>query len=193
VSSPQPLEILQLEAIKLLLQSQTAQGPLPIVCGGGGVPVVRMGTAYANIPSNALEGMEAVIDKDRCGALLAHQLDADAFLILTDGGGIWQNFGKPDAKEMQLASISYLEGTKAGSKFPGSMGPKVAAAVDFVKNSSKPDAFAAIGDLHDASAIFNNGAGTVIKKSVPGDVVWYDRSGEEDTKAKRVDRVPRIP
>ncbi|CAE7763658.1 arcC [Symbiodinium sp. KB8] len=166
-------------------------GPLPIACGGGGVPVVRMGTAYANIPSHALEGMEAVIDKDRCGALLAQQLDADAFLILTDGGGIWRNFGKPDAKEMKEASISYLEGTKAGSKFPGSMGPKVAGAIEFVKNSPNPDAFAAIGDLNDAHAIFDNQAGTIIKKTVPGDVVWYDRS--EEGKGTKVDRVPRNP
>ncbi|CAE7260365.1 arcC [Symbiodinium natans] len=189
VSSPKPLEIMQIESIKLLLAAQTPQGPLPIACGGGGVPVVRMGTAYANIPSHALEGMEAVIDKDRCGALLAQQLDADAFLILTDGGGIWRNFGKPDAKEMKEASIAYLEGTKAGSKFPGSMGPKVAAAIEFVKNSPNPDAFAAIGDLNDAHAIFDNQAGTIIKKNVPGDVVWYDRS----EKGTKVDRVPRNP
>eukprot|EP00441_Pelagodinium_beii_P028064 CAMPEP_0197661502 /NCGR_PEP_ID=MMETSP1338-20131121/51492_1 /TAXON_ID=43686 ORGANISM="Pelagodinium beii, Strain RCC1491" /NCGR_SAMPLE_ID=MMETSP1338 /ASSEMBLY_ACC=CAM_ASM_000754 /LENGTH=355 /DNA_ID=CAMNT_0043239067 /DNA_START=51 /DNA_END=1115 /DNA_ORIENTATION=+ len=172
VPSPKPLEILQLESIKLLLKAQTPQGPLPIACGGGGCPVVRMGAAYANIPSHALEGMEAVVDKDRCGALLATKLDAEAFLILTDGGGIWKNFGKPDAKEMQLASISYLEGTKAGKGFPGSMGPKIEAAIEFVKNSTNPDAFAAIGDLNDASDIFENRAGTVIKKSVEGDVVW---------------------
>lgn len=192
VPSPKPIEILQIEAVKLLLQAQTPQGPLPIVCGGGGVPVVRMGTAYANIPSNALEGMEAVIDKDRCGALLARKLDADAFLIMTDGGGIWQNFGKPDAREMQLASVSYLEGTKAGSKFPGSMGPKVAAAIDFVKNSTSPDAFAAIGDLNDAPDIFENRAGTIIKKEVQGDVVWYDRTSE-GARNQQFSRVPRSP
>lgn len=193
VPSPVPIQILQIEAVKLLLAAQTPQGPLPIICGGGGVPVVRMGTAYANIPSNALEGMEAVIDKDRCGALLARELDADAFLIMTDGGGIWQNFGKPDGREMKLASVSYLEGTKAGLKFPGSMGPKVVAAIDFVKNSTNPDAFAAIGDLNDAADIFDNRAGTIIKKDVPGDVVWYDRTAEDGGKPRKVDKVPRSP
>jgi carbamate kinase len=47
-----------------------------------------------------LQGVEAVIDKDRCGGKLANELDADGYIILTDGGGIWQNFGKPNAREM---------------------------------------------------------------------------------------------
>lgn len=85
--------ILQVEAIRCLLE----QCPeiLPIACGGGGIPVSR-------VPSNpqTLQGVEAVIDKDRCGGKLANELDADGYIILTDGGGIWQNFGKPDAREM---------------------------------------------------------------------------------------------
>eukprot|EP00931_Biecheleriopsis_adriatica_P074262 TRINITY_DN48362_c0_g1_i1.p1 TRINITY_DN48362_c0_g1~~TRINITY_DN48362_c0_g1_i1.p1 ORF type:complete len:396 (-),score=72.43 TRINITY_DN48362_c0_g1_i1:52-1176(-) len=188
VPSPPPLEILQIDAVKMLLEAQTPSGPLPIVCGGGGVPVTRMGNAFANIMAGALEGLEAVIDKDRCGALLAREIGADAFLILTDGGGIWKNYGKPDAREMKVASVSYLLGSKAGSKFPGSMGPKIEAAIDFVTNSSDPNAFAAIGDLNDAKDIFDNKAGTIIKKDVPGDVVWYDRNEPQKT-----DRVPRMP
>jgi hypothetical protein len=85
--------ILQVEAIRCLLE----QCPeiLPIACGGGGIPVSR-------VPSNpqTLQGVEAVIDKDRCGGKLANELDADGYIILTDGGGIWQNFGKPNAREM---------------------------------------------------------------------------------------------
>ena len=87
------VRILQVEAIRTLLE----QCPeiLPIACGGGGIPVSR-------VPSNpqTLQGVEAVIDKDRCGGKLANELDADGYIILTDGGGIWQNFGKPDAREM---------------------------------------------------------------------------------------------
>jgi len=188
VPSPPPLEIVQIDAVKMLLEAQTHAGPLPVVCGGGGVPVTRMGRSFANIAPGSMEGLEAVIDKDRCGALLARKLNADAFMILTDGGGIWENFGKPGAREMKVASVSYLRGTKAGAKFPGSMGPKVAAAIDFVEQSSNPNAWAAIGDLKDAAHMVTNTKGTVIKREVQGDVIWYD--SQDDTK---IDRVPRMP
>lgn len=142
---------------------------LPIACGGGGIPVSR-------IPANprTLTGVEAVIDKDRCGAKLANELDADGFIILTDGGGIWQNFGKPNAREMKKASPEYLLGTKAGKNFPGSMGPKIQAAIDFVQNSKKDGAWAAIGDLKDASKIFSNEEGTVVREDVEEGVVWRE-------------------
>jgi carbamate kinase len=89
--------ILQIGAIKTILEQ--APDILPIACGGGGIPVSR-------VPSNptTLAGVEAVIDKDACGAKLAVELEADGFIILTDGGGIWQNFGKPNAREMKKAS-----------------------------------------------------------------------------------------
>ena len=139
---------------------------LPIACGGGGIPVSR-------IPSNprTLTGVEAVIDKDRCGAKLANELDADGYIILTDGGGIWKNFGKPDAQEMKMASPEYLLGTKAGKNFPGSMGPKIQAAIDFVQNGKK-GAWAAIGDLKDVSKIFDNEEGTIVREDVEEGVVW---------------------
>jgi len=93
--------ILQIGAIKTILEQ--APDILPIACGGGGIPVSR-------IPSNptTLAGVEAVIDKDACGAKLAVELEADGFIILTDGGGIWQNFGKPNAREMKKASPGEL-------------------------------------------------------------------------------------
>jgi carbamate kinase len=80
VPSPPPLEILQIEAIKTLLEHNDSV--LPIACGGGGVPVAR-------IPScpTTLQGVEAVIDKDSCGAKLAIEIEADGYIILTDGGG----------------------------------------------------------------------------------------------------------
>jgi len=164
--------ILQIGAIKTILEQ--APDILPIACGGGGIPVSR-------VPSNptTLAGVEAVIDKDACGAKLAVELEADGFIILTDGGGIWQNFGKPNAREMKKASPEYLEGTKAGKNFPGSMGPKIQAAIDFVNNSKNPDAWAAIGDLKDASKIFTNEEGTLVKKNVKGEgVVWREEKAE---------------
>jgi carbamate kinase len=112
VPSPPPKEILQVEAVRTLLEH--APNLLPVACGGGGVPVSR-------VPSRpeTLQGVEAVIDKDACGSKLAVDLDADGFIILTDGGGIWKNFGKPDGKEMKQVTPEYLLGTKAGAKFPG--------------------------------------------------------------------------
>lgn len=103
VPSPPPGEILQVEAVECLLEN--APHVLPIACGGGGVPVSR-------VPSRpeTLIGVEAVIDKDACGAKLAVELNADAFIILTDGGGIWKNFGKPDAAEMKQVTPEYLLG-----------------------------------------------------------------------------------
>jgi len=159
--------ILQVEAIKTLLEQSPSI--LPIACGGGGIPVAR-------IPSNprTLTGVEAVIDKDRCGAKLANELNADGYIILTDGGGIWQNFGKPDAREMQRASPEYLLGTKAGKNFPGSMGPKIQAAIDFVQGSERPGAWAAIGDLRDAAKIFDNEEGTIVREDVEEGVVWRE-------------------
>lgn len=165
VPSPPPVEILQIDAIKTLLDH--SPGVLPIACGGGGVPVAR-------IPSNpqTLQGVEAVIDKDACGAKLATEIEADAYIILTDGGGIWENFGKPTAREMSEATPEYLEGTKAGKEFPGSMGPKIQAAIDFVKNSKNPNAWAAIGDLKDTAKIVAGEEGTVVKMEVKDGVQW---------------------
>ncbi|CAE8591229.1 unnamed protein product [Polarella glacialis] len=182
VASPWPKKILQIDGVRALLAVQKPNGPLPIVCGGGGVPVTRRGN------TGIYEGLEAVIDKDRCGALLARELEADGYIILTDGGGIWENFGKPNAREMHQASTSYLKGTKAGAKFPGSMGPKVEAAIDFVENSKNPKAWAALGDLKDAADIVAKKAGTFITREVKGEVIWYNREG-----SPKIDRVPRSP
>lgn len=174
VPSPLPEEILQIDAIKTLLESDSKD--LVIACGGGGVPVSRV----PSCPST-LQGVEAVIDKDMCSSKLAVDLNADGLIVLTDGGGIWKNFGKPDAKEMKLATPEYLLGTKAGKKFPGSMGPKIEAAIKFVEQSSNPDAWAAIGDLRDAADIMSNGEGTIVRKSnVPGGVVWREAAVVEN-------------
>lgn len=173
------IRILQVDAIKTLLEH--SPDLLPIACGGGGIPVSR-------VPSHpqTLLGVEAVIDKDRCGAKLANELDADGYIILTDGGGIWQNYGKANAREMKLATPEYLLGTKAGRNFPGSMGPKIQAAIDFVQNSKKKGTWAAIGDLRDAAKIFDNEEGTIVKEDVEEGVVWREAEfppGGSDEKA----------
>jgi len=168
VPSPPPLEILQIDAIKILLQH--SPGTLPIACGGGGIPVARL-------PSNptTLMGVEAVIDKDACGAKLAQEIGADGFIILTDGGGIWENYGKPEAREMMEATPEYLRGTKAGQRFPGSMGPKVNALIDFVeKSEGGKDVWAAVGDLKDVAKIVSGEEGTFIRREVKDGVQWRE-------------------
>ena len=179
VPSPPPLEIMQLQAVRALLDSDCCAPPmklLPIACGGGGAPV--------KIDEDGImRGVEAVIDKDNCGALLANELDADVFVILTDGGGIWENFGKPGAREMCEVTPEYLLSTKAGKDFPGSMGPKIQAAINFVERSVRPECYAAIGDLRDTQFILSNAAGTFIKKSVAGGVRFRDPSQAIGTSA----------
>lgn len=181
VPSPPPQEILQITAIQALLDCQIPNA-LPIVCGGGGIPVSRV----LSRPST-LMGVEAVIDKDMCGSKLAYDLQADGFIILTDGGGIWEKFGKPEAREMAIATPEYLLGTKAGKNFPGSMGPKIQAAIDFVQNSVKAgrkQAWAAIGDLRDAAKIISNEEGTIIREEESlhnTGVIWRQRDNTTTT------------
>ena len=181
VPSPAPEEILQVDAVKTLLQH--APHVLPIACGGGGVPVARV----PSCPSTLI-GVEAVIDKDACGSKLAVDLDADGFIILTDGGGIWKNFGKPDAQEMQQVTPEYLLGTKAGKNFPGSMGPKIEAAISFVQK--RKGAWAAIGDLKDAAKIVTNEEGTLIKEDIEESVIWRTRDPVADDKPPRLSKDP---
>lgn len=183
VPSPMPQEILQVEAVRTLLEHSGGEGGhcnvLPIACGGGGIPVSR-------VPSRpqTLQGVEAVIDKDACGAQLALDLDADGYIILTDGGGIFKDFGKPNQKEMKLVTPEYLLGTKAGKSFPGSMGPKIEAAIRFVEQSSKKHAWASIGDLKDAALLMSNEEGTIIREDVEHNIVWHEREEEAETSKK---------
>jgi len=181
VPSPPPLQIMQLDAVRALLDAPCGQPPmslLPIACGGGGAPV-RFDEA------GTVKGVEAVIDKDNCGALLANEIDADVFIILTDGGGIWENFGKPNAREMCEVTPEYLLSTKAGKDFPGSMGPKIQAAINFVQRSTRSEVYAAIGDLRDTEHILSNAAGTFIKKNVEGGVRWRNPADAVGTSAAK--------
>ncbi|MGY9047662.1 hypothetical protein P775_07075 [Puniceibacterium antarcticum] len=146
VPSPLPLRLLGLDAIKLLLDS----GHCVICAGGGGIPVRRNA-------SGDMEGVEAVIDKDRTAALLARDINADALLMLTDVSAVFRDWGRADQQEITSTTPSAL-GTL--DLAPGSMGPKVAAAADFVKGGG---ALAGIGQLSDARAILEGQAGTRIR------------------------------
>lgn len=147
VASPEPLEILELTAIRLLVEA----GLFVICAGGGGVPVTpRPGGGYA--------GVEAVIDKDHASALLAVALKADMVLLLTDVDGVYQNFGAPGAARIRQAGTEILSKDTFAA---GSMGPKVIAAIRFAEASGRP---AAIGRLQDAAALLKGSAGTTVKK-----------------------------
>src|SRR5215831_1160391 len=136
VPSPLPKHIFEIDAIKLLVKN----GIIVICAGGGGIPTIYR-------PGRILQGIEAVIDKDRAGALLAQQLEADAYLMLTDVDAVYTNWGKPDARAIRRTSPEAMEELHFAA---GSMGPKVEAACDFVR---KTGGIAAIGALPDALAM----------------------------------------
>ena len=170
VASPTPRAILQLDAVKALLDA----GQFVIAAGGGGAPVSRV---FGDVL-----GVEGVVDKDATAALMAESLGANGLIILTDGGGIWERFGKPDGREMRQVTPQFLVARKSGQAFPGSMGPKVNACIDFVTRSTVPGAWAIIGDLNDAAELMAGTKGTLIKEDLGpggGDVVWYDREDAE--------------
>ena len=123
VPSPKPIEIVQLDAIKLLLDA----GHCVIAGGGGGIPVIRDASGY-------LVGVEAVIDKDRLSSLLAEQLRADTYVILTGVPKVALNFGKPTQRWIDRMTMSEaLQHLHEGQFPPGSMGPKIESAVHFIK------------------------------------------------------------
>jgi len=145
VASPQPLRIVEIGAIRTLVDS----GALVVCTGGGGIPVVVD-------DDGGLRGVEAVIDKDLAGELLARSLDADFFLMLTDVPAAMTGWGGPDPQPIKQATPAELRAEKFAS---GSMGPKVEAACRFVEATG---GIAAIGALEDAVAIVAGRAGTTI-------------------------------
>jgi carbamate kinase len=157
VPSPLPRHIFEIDAIKLLVKN----GVIVICAGGGGIPTVYR-------PGRILEGVEAVIDKDRAGALLAQELGADAYLMLTDVKAVYTNWGKPDARAIRRTSPDAMKALKFAA---GSMGPKVEAACDFVRNTG---GIAGIGSLEEALPMLQGTAGTTFAVNVNG-IEWYEQ------------------
>jgi carbamate kinase len=149
VPSPQPLRLLESMTINLLLDA----GAVVVANGGGGIPMVRT-------DDNLLVGVEAVIDKDLAGALLARALGATGFVILTDVVGVAVDFDTPRQRWLSKVTAADLRTLAAEGQFGrGSMGPKVAAALAFVEHARMP---AAIGALDDVLAVVRGEAGTLI-------------------------------
>ena len=142
VASPDPRHVVEIETVKHLADS----GFVVIASGGGGIPVVRQ-------PDGSLKGVEAVIDKDLAGNVLAKEVGADVLMILTDVPKVAINFGKPEQKWLDTLTVSEMEKLQAEGHFKaGSMGPKVEAAVRFVKNGGKFSLIASLAEAIDALA-----------------------------------------
>jgi len=120
VPSPQPLEVVELEAIRALI----AAGTIVVACGGGGIPAMRRGTHLA--------GLDAVIDKDRASSLLARELGADRLVILTEVDAVFRGFGTDKQQELRELSVDEAEALLP-ELAAGSMRPKVEASVEFAR------------------------------------------------------------
>ena len=147
VASPEPKQIFELAPIRWLME----KGTVVICAGGGGIP-----TVYLPDGTRTLVGIEAVIDKDLAGELLAEKLGADVFIMATDAEGVYTGWGTPQQELMGYVTPEDLAKHEFAA---GSMGPKVKAAVRFVNATGKR---AAIGRLEDISLIARGEVGTNI-------------------------------
>jgi len=146
VASPKPIDILNQKVVKDLVK----KGNIVIASGGGGIPVYRD-------KNKMLQGVDAVIDKDSASALLAREIGADAFFILTDVPKVYINFNKPNQQALDIVSVAEAQKYfDAGEFAAGSMGPKVLAAIDFVRGGGKETI------ITDASSIGKKGMCTKI-------------------------------
>ena len=125
VGSPAPSAIHEIELIRRLVD----EGTIVIACGGGGIPV------YCD-EKLGLEGVDAVVDKDLAAAVLARELEAELFLILTDVDAVYENFGEKTQRALSTLTVDRAtELEESGALGEGSMGPKVRAAADFVRRT----------------------------------------------------------
>jgi carbamate kinase len=152
VASPRPLEIADVEAIGWLLE----RGAVVIAAGGGGIPVVRAG-------DGRLQGVPAVIDKDLASMVLALAVGANELLILTGEPAVFADYRRPGQRPLRALTPQSARRYAAQGHFPaGSMGPKVAAAVEFVERGGER---AIITDAAHLAAALRGDEGTTIRKS----------------------------
>jgi len=150
VASPRPLSIVEKREIRKLID----MGFIVIACGGGGIPVVK--------ESRTFHGVDAVIDKDLASAKLAEEVGVDIFLIATDVEGVALFFGRPEQKFLRTLTLAQAaQHLGEGEFLPGSMGPKVEAAAQFLQRGGKRAIIASIENIEKAVA---GRAGTEIVK-----------------------------
>ncbi|MCH3948197.1 MAG: carbamate kinase [Olsenella sp.] len=151
VASPKPQAIVELDTIRSLVEADH----VVIACGGGGIPVYHT-------EGHHLKGAAAVIDKDFAAARLAEQLDADALVILTAVEKVAIHFGKPDQVELdELTPETAQRYIDAGEFAPGSMLPKVQAALQFAQ--SDPGRMSLITELDRAADGIAGKTGTIVR------------------------------
>ncbi|MFH1394186.1 MAG: carbamate kinase [Candidatus Micrarchaeota archaeon] len=145
VPSPTPMKIREHDAISALLE----RGFTVTAVGGGGIPIKKTG-----------QGVEAVIDKDRASSLLATQINADTFLVVTSVDAVFLNFGKPTQEEIKKMSVPEAERYIAEGHFAeGSMKPKIESCVEFIRKGGKKAAICSMNNIRDA---LEGKAGTTI-------------------------------
>ncbi|MBW6516130.1 MAG: carbamate kinase [Candidatus Cloacimonetes bacterium] len=150
VPSPIPIDIPLASTIKELVE----EGVIVIACGGGGIPFIIN-------DDGKLEGIDAVIDKDFASALLAEEIEADLLVILTGVDKVSINFGKADQQDLDVLTLAEAEKYLAEGQFPpGSMGPKIRAAVNFIKKGGKEVVITSVERVVDA---LHGETGTIIK------------------------------
>ncbi len=151
VPSPWPLDVVEKEIIATLVKNDY----IVIAAGGGGIPVIRK-------EDGTLEGVEAVIDKDRASALLAIELDVDMLIILTGVEKVYLNYGKPDQKALDVLTVEEAKKYLKEGHFPkGSMGPKIEASIKFVEETGRE---ALITDMTKLKEALEGRTGTRIVK-----------------------------
>lgn len=154
VPSPRPLEIVEREMIRTLVSA----GHLVIAAGGGGTPVYRD-------PELGLEGVDAVVDKDRAAAILGRDIGAEVLVILTDVEHVYLDYGKPEQRALRRLTVAEAgELLRSGQLGSGSMAPKVEAAADFVRGGGKRAVIARLDQGREAVA---GEAGTEIVSASP--------------------------
>lgn len=151
VASPKPVGIKEASVIKNLVDA----GVVVVSAGGGGVPVVE------DASSKHLRGVEAVIDKDFASQTLSELVEADLFIILTGVDNVYVNYNKPDQRKLETVTVSELREYIAQDQFaPGSMLPKVEAAIAFVEN--RPEGKAIITSLENIGEVISGQGGTQV-------------------------------
>jgi len=155
VPSPEPIDIVELEVIRDLVHD----GVLVVAVGGGGIPVMRC--------NGRLQGVEAVIDKDRASALLASRLGVNVFAISTDADFVYRDYKTPAQRPLTYVTVSEMEDLlRAGQFPPGNMGPKVESALRFLRNGGREVVITSYQHLYEA---VSGHAGTHIVRD--GDLV----------------------
>ena len=165
VPSPEPSDIIELGVIRDLLD----HGVLVIAAGGGGIPVVRS--------QGRLEGVEAVIDKDRASALLALRLGVDVFAISTDTDYVYLDYKKPGQRPLTTVTVSQLQGHYDDGHFPaGNMGPKVESVIKFLREGGREAVITSYENLRDA---LGGRAGTHIVPDEPARILPFRAERKE--------------